>query len=99
MTQQDDAEIINTRFAPEWCVGHRKQTGTQHHQSVDSNLHMFMEKPSRHLAAEQNNGPLCHNDKTNSQPHFEEMVLSSQPILLRNGAWMTVERMKTPTNM
>ena len=63
MTQQDDAEIINTRFAPEWCVGHRKQTGTQHHQSVDSNLHMFMEKPSRHLAAEQNNGPLCHNDK------------------------------------
>ena len=63
MTQQDDAEIINTRFAPEWCVGLRKQTGTQHHQSVDSNSHMFMEKPSRHLAAEQNNGPLCHNDK------------------------------------
>ena len=67
------------------------------------NLHMFMEKPSRHLAAEQNNGPLCHNDfflkKKNSQPHFEEMVLSSQPILLRSGARMTVERMKTHTNM
>ena len=61
MTQQDDAEIINTRFAPEWCVGHRKQIGTQHHQSVDSNLHMFMKKPSRQLAAQQNNGPLCHN--------------------------------------
>ena len=30
---------------------------------MDSNLHMFMEKPSRQLAAEQNNGPLCHNDK------------------------------------
>ena len=61
VTQQDDAEIINTRFAPEWCVGHRKQIGTQHHQSVDSNLHMFMKKPSRQLAAQQNNGPLCHN--------------------------------------
>ena len=61
MTQQGKAEIINTRFAPEWCAGHRKQTGTQHHQSVDSNLHMFMEKPSRQVATEQNNGPLCHN--------------------------------------
>ena len=30
---------------------------------MDSNLHTFMEKPSRQLAAEQNNGPLCHNDK------------------------------------
>ena len=63
------------------------------------NLHMFMEKPSRQLAAEQNNGPLCHNDKKNYQPHFKEIVLSSQPILLRSGAWMTVKRMKTPTNM
>ena len=56
-------------------------------------------KPSRQVATEQNNGPLWHNDENYSQPHFEEMVLSSQPILLRNGAWMTVERMKTPTNM
>ena len=30
---------------------------------MDSNLHMFMEKPSRQLAAEQNDGPLSHNDK------------------------------------
>ena len=67
---------------------------------MDSILHMFMEKPSRQLAAEQNNGPLCHNDnKKNSQPHFEEMVLSSQPLLLGSGAWMTVKRMKTHTNM
>ena len=37
--------------------------------------------------------------KKNSQPHLEEMVLSSQPLLLRSGAWMTVKRMKTHTNM
>ena len=63
------------------------------------NLHMFMEKPSRQVATEQNNGPLWHNDENYSQPHVEEMVLSSQPILLRSRAWMTVKRMKTPTNM
>ena len=56
VTQQDDAEIINTRFAPEWCVGHRKQTGTQHHQSVDSKFAHVYGKSHRVIAAE----PMVH---------------------------------------
>ena len=41
---------------------------------------------------------MWHNDENYSQPHFEEMVLSSQPLLLQSGAWMNVKRMKTHTN-